>query len=117
MLYYLLSGLLGLLFVTLAKMSSVRKDFRVANKTFVTKRFFEDELIGISMSIVFILIMAITYKEWKGYRPWLETYIRLIFLMGGAVGSWAFMLFLGKSKKYIRNVIDLKTNIADEKTD
>ena len=115
MVYYLLAGLLGLCFQVLAKMSSVKKDFTVANKNFVLKKFFEDEMIAIAMSIVVLFIMAITLKEWLGYKPLLENYVRLIFVLGGAIGSWAFGLFLGKSKKYIRNVVDEKTNIADAK--
>ena len=115
MIIYLLCGLLGLLFVTLAKMSSVQKDFEVANKNFVIKKFFQREMTGIGMSIVFIIIMAFTVTEWVNFKPIFADYIKLIFVMGGAIGSWAFMLFLGKSKKYIRNVVDIKTNIADGK--
>ena len=115
MIYYLLAGLLGLTFHVLAKMSSVKKDFQVANKGFYVKKFFEDEMISIGMSAVVILIMAITLKEWLSYKPGLENYVRLIFVLGGAIGSWAFGLFLGKSKKYIRNIVDEKTNIADAK--
>ena len=115
MIIYLLCGLLGLLFETLAKMSSVQKDFEVANKTFVIKKFFQREMTGIGMSVVFIIIMAFTVSEWVNYKAVFANYIKIIFTMGGAIGSWAFMLFLGKSKKYIRNVVDIKTNIADGK--
>jgi hypothetical protein len=110
---YLLCGLLGLAFVTLAKMSSVKKDFKVANQPFVLKRFFEEESIGIAMSVVFLIIMALTLSEWLDIKPIFSNYVKLLFTMGGAIGSWAFMLFLGKSKRYIRGVIDEKTNIAD----
>jgi len=41
----------------------------------------------------------------------------ILFVFGGAIGSWAFGYALGKSRKYIRNVIDIKTNIADAKTE
>ena len=37
----LLSGLLGILFQVLAKMSSLKKDFEVANQAFVTKKFLQ----------------------------------------------------------------------------
>lgn len=116
MIYNLLAGFLGLLFVALAKMSSLQKDFRVANQQFVVKKFVEGEIVGWLTSLAFILIMAITLPEWLSYRPSAESYIRIIFVLGGAIGSWAFMLFLGKSKKFIRNKIDQKTDIADNKT-
>lgn len=115
MIMYLLSGLLGLLFVTLAKMSSIKKDFEVANQQFVLKKFFEHEYIAISMSIVVILLMAITMEEWVNIKPQFVDYVRIIFALGGAIGSWAFLLFLGKSKQYIRKIVDEKTNIADGK--
>ena len=113
MILNLIAGLLGLLFVALARMSSLQKDFRVANQPFVYKKFVEGEFVSWLMSCVFILIMALTVDEWVTIKPETENYIRLIFVMGGAIGSWAFMLFLGKSKKFIRSKIDDKTNIAD----
>lgn len=115
MILNLIAGLLGLLFVALAKMSSLQKDFRVANQSFVFKKFVAGEGIGWLMSFVFILIMALTIDEWVSIKPDTENYIRLIFVLGGAIGSWAFMLFLGKSKKFIRSKIDEKTDIADGK--
>lgn len=115
MIWYLLCGLLGLLFVTLAKMNSVQKDFEVANQTFVLKKFFEKEATGIAMSILVIIIMAVTVSEWIKVKPIFADYVKIIFVMGGAIGSWAFLLLLGKSKTYIRKIIDEKTNIADGK--
>ena len=117
MIINLIAGFLGLLFVALSKMSSLQKDFRVANQAFVFRKFVAGEWVGWLSSFAFILIMAITLPEWISYKPQIENYIRLIFVMGGAIGSWAFMLFLGKSKKFIRNKIDQKTDIADNKTD
>jgi hypothetical protein len=113
MIINLLAGFLGLVFVTLAKMSAVKKDFEAAGHPFVIKRFFNDEFIGITMGAVFILIMAITITEWVAISPKLSEFVTCLFAMGGAIGSWAFQLFLGKSKKYIRTVIDIKTNIVD----
>jgi arginine exporter protein ArgO len=115
MINYLLAGLLGLLFVTIAKASSMKKDFEVANERFVLKKFLENELYAISMSVVTILLMAITINEWVLISPKVSDYVTIIFALGGAIGSWAFLLFLGKSKKYIRKIVDEKTNIADGK--
>jgi len=113
MLLNIIAALLGLLFVTLAKMQSLKKDFAVANQPFVLSKFFAGEFIGILMSLIFIVLMAITVQEWVQVSKYVEIYLRIIFAMGGAIGSWAFLLFLGKSKKFIRNKIDEKTNIAD----
>lgn len=113
MINYLIAGLLGLLFMTLAKAQSTKKDFEVANQKFVWKKFLQGEMIAIGMSLVVIVLMAFTVKEWMNVSPKVKDYVTIIFALGGAIGSWAFLLFLGRSKKYIRGIVDLKTNIAD----
>lgn len=113
MINYLIAALLGLLFVVLHKIQATKKDFEVANQPFLLKKFFEKELIAIIMSVVVIVLMAITVNEWMYVNPTVENYVTIIFALGGAIGSWAFLLFLGGSKKFIRGVIDRKTNIAD----
>lgn len=115
MLINLFAALLGLTFVTLNKMQSCKKDFKVANQEFVVSKFFKDEFIGILMSIVFIVLMAITVKEWIHVKPIIEDYVTIIFALGGAIGSYAFLVFLGGSKRYIRQIVDKKTDIADGK--
>lgn len=109
----LIAAMLGLIFVTLNKMQSCKKDFKVANQEFVLKRFFKDEFIAILMSLIFIILMAITVKEWVHVKPIVEDYVTVIFALGGAIGSYAFLVFLGGSKKFIRQIVDKKTNIAD----
>ena len=111
-------ALLGLLFVTLAKAQSVKKDFDAAKQVFVVKKFLNGEAIAIAMSIVIIIIMALTVEEWIKVSPKVSDYVTIIFGLGGAIGSWAALLFLGKSKDYIRKVIEFKTKdtpVTDEK--
>lgn len=115
MITYFLAGILGLIFMTLAKANSVKKDFEVANQTFVFKKFLQGELIAIGMSFTVIILMAITVNEWMNVSPKVADYVTIIFALGGAIGSWAFLLLLGKSKKYIRNIVDVKTDKADGK--
>jgi uncharacterized membrane protein len=110
----LLAGLLGIIFVVLSKMSALKKDFEVANQVFVTKRFFEKEAIAISSSIVSVLILVVVLPEILTYKPELTNWVRGLFTVTGAIGSWAFSLFLGGTKKYIRGVVDSKTNELDD---
>lgn len=110
----LIAGLLGLIFMVLAKMQSTRKDFHVAGQPFSAKKYFEDEVIGIGMSLVVIVLMALSIKEWVTLSPKAADYVTIIFALGGALGSWAFLLFLGNSKKYIRKIVDIKTNVSDQ---
>jgi len=111
MLNYLAAGLLGLLFATFAKANSLQKYFESVKQPFVWKKFFEKEAIGIAMSITFILLMAITAKEWMDIKPYVTKFVTITFALGGAIGSYVFLLFLGGSKKYIRGVI--KSKLAD----
>lgn len=113
MIMYLFAGILGLIFATLAKAQSTKKDFTVANETFVFQKFLKNEAIGISMSLIVILLMAITMSEWVKISPKVSDYVTIIFALGGAIGSWAFLLLLDSSKKRIRKIVDEKTNIAD----
>jgi len=110
---YLLAGLLGALFVTFAKMSALKKDFEVANQAFVTKKFFEKEWIGIASNLITILILAVILPEILNFKPELENFVAIMFVVTGAIGSWVFSLFLGGTKKYIRRIVDEKKNIAD----
>jgi hypothetical protein len=97
-------------------MLSVKKDFAAAQQTFVLRKFFEEESIGIAMSIVFIAIMALTMGEWINIKPIFKDLVRIIFVLGGAIGSWAFMLALGKSKTFIRDKIGEKINSTKEES-
>jgi len=111
-------ALLGLLFVTLAKMQSVKKDFDAAKQVFVVKKFLKGESIAILMSVIVIVAMALTIEEWIKISPKFSDYVAIIFGLGGAIGSWAALLFIGKSKDYIRKVIEFKTKdspITDDK--
>jgi len=110
---YLLAAGLGLLFAVLHKMKSTKKDFEVANQEFLYMKFFKAEWIAIAMSITVIILMAITVDEWLNVSKYAQMYVRIIFALGGAIGSWAFLQLMGGSKRFIRGVIDKKTNIAD----
>lgn len=115
MLINIIAGLLGVVFQTFAKMRTLSDTFKAANQEFVVAKFFKKERWALAGSISFIAIMAITLPEILILRPALEPYVRLMFTFGGAIGSYCFSYFLGKSTKYITNIIDKKTNIADGK--
>lgn len=115
MILNIIAGMLGILFQMFARMDSLRKYFKAANQEFVMKKFFRDDWMSIAGSITFVFIMAITVKELIVLRPGIEQYQRITFTMGGAIGSWAFGYFLGKSKKYIQQKIDDKTKPAVDK--
>lgn len=114
MINYLLAGLLGITFFFLGQANETRKDFKAAGNPFMPKRFFKDEFISILLHVVAVLILAITVNEWSTYSPVVQKYITCIFALGGIIGPWLISLISSSSKKYIRRVVDIKTNVAKE---
>lgn len=112
MINYLLAGLLGVTFFFLGQANETRKDFKAAGNQFVPIRFLKDELISISLHLVAVLILAITVNEWSIYSPTVQKYITCIFALGGIIGPWLISLISSSSKKYIRRIVDIKTNVS-----
>lgn len=115
MMFNFLAGFLGIVFQNLVKAASLKKIFDASNEKFVWGKFFNGEFISILSSVTFVIILAVCLPEILNYRPDLIKLVRITFLFGGAIGSFAFTYFLGKSKRYITKIIDDKTNIADDK--
>lgn len=113
MIQYLLAGLLGVIFFFLGQANETKKDFKAAGTPFVFKNFLRDESISIIIHIVAILILAITVDEWSGASTVAQKYITCIFALGGIIGPWLISLIASKSKKYVRTVADIKSNIVD----
>jgi hypothetical protein len=108
------AGLLGLIFFYLGKANSLQKDFAVANQPFILKKFFEKEAISIAMSVVALIIVIIVFPEFTGQYPGLSRWTISSHVFGGACGTWLLSLVFGKTKTFIRGVVDTKTNIADK---
>lgn len=106
-------GFLSFLFVTLVRMNSLKKDAEAANLSFNYKRYFDREVFGLAASVVSIILWAYLYPEVVLKYPAIEGWIRASFFAMGAMGSWVLQMLLGKTKVWIRNVVDVKTNIAD----
>lgn len=114
MINYLLAGLLGITFFFLGQANETRKDFKAAGNLFVPSKFLRGEFISILSHIVAVLILAITVNEWSVYSPTVQKYITCIFALGGIIGPWLISLISSASKKYIRRVVDIKTNVTEK---
>lgn len=112
-LIYFLSGLLGLLFVTIAMAISFQNDAVKANIEFSFKKYFQRETLNILLSVVSVLTWLILFGEVAGKYPQIQNFIRCSFFAMGAIGSWAIQQALSKTRKWIGKVVDEKTNIAD----
>lgn len=112
-LIYFACGLGGLLFVTFGLAKQYQTDAEKANITFSFKKYLEREWLGIAMSFVSILLWLMLFGEAATKYPAIQGYLRFTFVGMGGIGSWALQLAFGKTKNWIRNIVDEKTNIAD----
>jgi hypothetical protein len=71
--------------------------------------------MGMAASVLSVFIWALLYPEVVIKYPAIEGWIRGSFFVMGAMGSWVLQMALGKTRGYIRNIVDTKTNIADGK--
>lgn len=117
MLTQIIIGLLSFVFVTLTRMQSLKKYAEVANVEFKPKKYFEKEWIGLLASIVPIIMWMYLYPEVAAKYPAIQGWLTTSFAVMGACGSWIFQKFLGSTKKWIHGIVDIKTDIADSKTE
>lgn len=109
------AGLCGVIVMVLIIMRMLKTDFDTANKEFDYKKFFKRELPNIFISIMAVVLTAVLLPDILNYRPGLALYVRTMFTASGMLGSFFLTYVFGRSKKYIRNIVDIKTNIADGK--
>ena len=110
---HIVAYLLGVTFSFLMRMRSLNSYFKAAGQDFVFKKFWESDRVIVLSSIIFLPILVIILPEVIAFEPKVEAYTRLTFTVAGALGEYAFSQFLGGSRKYIKTVIDRKTEIAD----
>jgi len=114
MLINLICGLLGNIFVLLTGMDSVKRLADASNVPFSYKKYFEKEVLAILMGLIPLLLYVFLFEEITGKYGEIGTLERTSFTVVGALGSWIFKAALGKSKAWITNKIDVKTNELDE---
>ena len=112
----LAAGILGIAFHIFAvKLPSVKARSQAANLQFSIRSYFKDDWIAIGASVITLLLAILTLDEILGYKPALLRYIKYFFFFIGFTGSSILIAILGKTNKAINAVVDIKTNIADQK--
>jgi len=112
---YALCAVGGIMFHTLSKYSSLREDARKANTSLSFGQFLKDDWVGVAMSAIPPFLWGLTYGEAAIKYKELATYTGISFIVVGALGSWGFQMWLSQTKKKLRDVIDVKSNVADNK--
>lgn len=110
---YLIAGLLGVLIHCLIKANSLIKEAVTANLQFTIKDYLSKDWLGISLSVVMVFVWYLIFGEVGNKYPKILDYIISSFVGMGLLGSYLIQTVFSRGKKYIRNVIDYKTNIAD----
>ena len=112
--WFFLCGLGGFLFQSLVKLSGLQKDANSANIPFNWKKdYLYKDYFSILLSALSPLIWLLIYDEFVAKYHVLETVIKTSFVVFGAIGSWIIQYALGGSKKFLRTLIDAKTNQVD----
>jgi len=102
---------------SLIKADSLKKDFEKANIPFKFGRdYLGKDFLGITASFLTPFLWLLMFGEVAAKYPAIEGYAICTFALIGGTGSYFFQLFLSRSKKYFRAVIDAKSNIADGKS-
>lgn len=111
-----IAGICGVLYHTIIKAQSVKKRFKAANQEFVISKFLRDEALAIASSVITVVLCLVVIDELFRISPRVADYIKALFAFMGYTGASIIQHVFGKSEKYILNIIDKKTNIADNKT-
>lgn len=110
----IICGTCGVIFHSLLKLNSLRKDAAVGNIAFDCNRdYVKKDSVAILMSFLSVGIWYLVFGEVANKYPALDGFRRVSFVAMGAVGSYALQLLLGKAKSQIRKVVDKKTNELD----
>lgn len=114
-LIYLFAGLLGVVTHCLCKAKDIIDYAEKANIKFSVKEYFKKDWLSVGLSIMSVLIWLLIWGEVGAKYPKILDFIHFSFIVMGFLGSYIIQKFFSKGKSYISDIIDKKTNIADDK--
>jgi hypothetical protein len=113
---YILLSIFGMLAHSLLKAMSLQKDYTVANKSFsIWTDYIKRDRLSLLLSLITCFAWYFLFHEAAVKVETISKFPRLTFFVMGGMGSYVCQLLFSVSKKYIRKVVDHKTNIADGK--
>jgi uncharacterized integral membrane protein len=112
-----LAGTLGILLqIFVVKLPSLKTKSEAANRPFVVSEYFKDDWMSIVGSFLALAILIVCLDELINFKPSVVDYIKWLFAFVGFTGSSLIQAAFSVTNKKIMQVIDEKTNIADNKT-
>lgn len=109
-------GLLGIISQVCVKIRNLKIRASAGNAHFNIGTYFTDDWPTIVLSCVAVSALIIGMDEVMGYKPEVAKFIKWAFLFVGYTGASLLSSFFSKAEKKIMSTIDIKTNIADNKT-
>ena len=106
-------ALVGMALQTVLKMKSLQEKARAANVEFKIRQYFSNDWISIVASLLTIIMFLLFLDNILKWKPVIVDYIKVGFAFVGYTGSDIASRLFGVVNKKINNVIDEKTNIAD----
>lgn len=106
-------GFLGVVSHCLMKLKDMISDAKRANMSFTVKDYIKSDWIGICLSFIAVIAWYFLFSEVSLLYPKLENFMRISFIGMGLTGSYVIQKFTSRAKGKIRDVIDEKTNKAD----
>ena len=111
---YLLSGSLGVLLQVILKIKSLKVRADAANMKFVFGKYLEDDWPAILASFITVGLFIFFIPDIIKIKPDALDFGRIGFAFVGYTGSSIIQMLFSATSKKILNIIDLKTNIADD---
>lgn len=113
----LLTGILGImLHLFVVKIPSALERSKVANVNAGIIDYLEHDWIGIAASFIAVIIGVVCIDEFLKWQPAAQSYLKIGFAFYGFTGSSLLLAVFGKFSKYLNGIVDVKTDIADDKT-
>lgn len=101
----------------LMKIPEYRNLYRKANEEFSWKKYWQSDWNVIIGTMIFGAICVIGIDQILQLKPAVLYYVKWLFAGIGGFGSAIIVSKWSSCKRYIMNIIDAKTNIADNKKD
>lgn len=110
------AGVLGAAFHLFAiKVPAAQSRAKSANISITLGKIINTELTGIITNLLAIAILLLIAGEGLNFKPELQTWIVTIFAFCGFTGSTLLLALFGKINGQINKVVDIKTDMADNK--
>lgn len=111
-----LAGILGIAFHLFAiKIPSAKTRAAAANIKFTVGDFISTEIAGIASSVLAVALILLMAGELLNIRPDAKNWVITIFAFIGFAGSSILLAIFNKVNTQINKVVDIKTDIADNK--